>query len=157
DFLIDEIVDKYDGDPNNISIMGHSMGGFTVAGIFAHNQRLKAAVALNGAFAWHHANEILKAQMEILMTEELRSVEGKLMGMDPMKHLASLIDRPILMLNGASDTVVSPESQKLFFKEIRPLYGDKGRIKLIEYPNLGHFVTTNMMEDSIRWLKEHLG
>ncbi len=57
---------------------------------------------------------------------------------------------------GDSDSVVSIESQRIFYKKAELLYEDKQKIKFIEYPNLNHFVTTNMMEECISWFYRYL-
>ncbi len=77
--------------------------------------------------------------------------------MDPMNNLELIVNRPILLLHGGdSDTVVSIESQIKFYDKIKPMYEDKKKIKFIQYPNLNHFVTTNMMEESIAWFYKYL-
>ena len=73
-----------------------------------------------------------------------------------MNNLELLKNRPILILHGDSDSIVSIESQRIFYQRIEPLYQNKQKIKFIEYPNLNHFVTTNMMEESINWFYRYL-
>ncbi len=154
--IIDELISKYNADPNRIGVIGNSMGGFTAAGIFTHNPRVKALVVLNGSCAWRNSNEVFKSFLELELDEDLKEIEDKVNQIDPMNNLELLKDRPILMLHGNSDSVVSIESQRIFFKSIEPLYQDKNRIKLVEYNNLNHFVTTNMMEESIIWFHKYL-
>ncbi len=73
-----------------------------------------------------------------------------------MNHLDRLVNRPILLLHGDSDTLVPVESQRIFYNKLNSIYEDKEKLKLIEYPGLNHFVTTNMMEESINWLGKYL-
>ncbi len=153
DYLIDELVDKHGGDKDNIIAMGHSMGGFTAGGIFTHNNRVKSAIVVNGSLAWEYANKLLVKRMDLEISEELKQIEKKIIQLDPINHLEKLIDRPLLLLNGDGDLVVSPKSQKLFMDKAQSLYSDKNKIRHIEYSYVGHFVTTNMMEDSISWIK----
>lgn len=153
DILIEELIKKYNGDIDNIFVAGNSMGGFTAAGVFTHNPKIKSLVVFNGSCAWKNSNELFKSHLNIEMTEELRKIERRIDSLDPLNNLELLKDRPILMLHGDRDSLVSIDSQRLFMKEIEPLYNHSNRIKLIEYPNLNHFVTTNMMEESIVWFK----
>lgn len=155
-YIIEELITKYDVDPNRIGVIGNSMGGVTAAGVFTHNLNIKALVVLNGSCGWQNSNEIFKKILGIIMTENMKEIENKINEMDPINNLRLLKDRPILMLHGASDSIVDIESQRLFYKEILPLYQDEINIKLIEYPRLDHFVTTNMMEESIKWFDRHL-
>lgn len=152
--LIEELIKNYNSDPDNISVMGGSMGGITAAGVFAHNSKIKSSVVINGSCAWKIFNEFLKTQVDLEITEELIELQKNIEELDPYNNLKLLKDRPILMLHGSSDSIVPVNSQRLFLQEIQPLYKDKNKIKLIEYPGLDHYVTTNMMEESIAWLKK---
>ncbi|NLV87978.1 MAG: prolyl oligopeptidase family serine peptidase [Tissierellia bacterium] len=153
--LIEALVSKYDADPDNISLIGHSMGGFTSAGIFTYNPKIKSVVILNGSFAWDYYNQHLIKELDIEITDKLHEIGEKAKKLDPSNKLEALVDRPILMLHGRSDSLVPVDNQRLFYQKIEPLYKDKEKIKLIEYPNLDHFVTTNMMEQSIIWFKKY--
>ncbi len=150
--MADELADKYNADPKRIAVMGNSMGGFTSAGIFAHNKDVKALVVFNGCCGWEHFNK----KQEITVTEKLETVEKKVKELDPMNHLNALTDRPILLLHGDGDTLVPIDSQRIFYNELSTKYNKKERINLIEYPGLNHVVTTNMMEETINWLGKYL-
>lgn len=154
--IIDELVSKYNADPDRIAVIGNSMGGFTAAGVFTHNPDIKALVVFNGSCGWENSNEILKSSFEIITSAKQKEIEEKIAKRDPMKNLHMLKDRPILLLHGDADSLVSIESQRIFYNKIKPMYRWEERIKLIEYPNLNHFVTTNMMEESIAWLYKYL-
>lgn len=148
DRVINYGVESLSADPDRIGLIGHSMGGFTAAGAFTHNKDIKTAVVLNGSFNWAGANEIFKDNLDL---EEDTTIE-----LDPMHYKELVIDRPILLLHGAADNVVSIESQRIFYHEIKASYSDESLIQMIEYPNLGHFVTTNMMDDAGKWFKKYL-
>jgi dipeptidyl aminopeptidase/acylaminoacyl peptidase len=154
--IIDEMILKYNADPERIGVMGNSMGGFTSAGVFTHNPKIKVLVVLNGSCAWENSNKIFKEPLKISMTEDLKELEAKIKKIDPINNLHLLKNRPILILHGDSDTVVSIESQRIFYEKIKPIYEDKEKIKFVEYNNLNHFVTTNMMEESIAWFYRYL-
>ncbi|NLK43843.1 MAG: alpha/beta fold hydrolase [Tissierellia bacterium] len=153
--LIEGLVNKYKADPDRISLIGHSMGGFTSAGIFANNPKIKSAVILNGSFTWEKYNEGLVRRLDLEVTDKLHEIGERAKKLDPFNKLESLKDRPILMLHGKKDSLVPIDNQSLFYQRIEPLYRDKEKIKLIEYPNLDHYVTTNMMEESIIWFKKY--
>lgn len=152
--IIEEIVSKYNADPDRIGAMGNSLGGFTAAGVFTDNPSLKALVVFNGSCGWEHSNNIFKESYTVAI--DSKEIEDKVNKMDPMNNFHLLKDRPILLLHGDSDSLVSVETQRIFYKKIRPLYQNKDKIKFVEYPNLNHFVTTNMMEESIAWFYKYL-
>lgn len=152
-YIIDEAINKYNGDSDNIGVIGHSMGGFTSAGVFTHDKRVKTGIPLNGSFNWEGSNKIFAKRLDnnISLDEE-----DEIRKLDPMNNLDKLVDRSILMLNGGADEVVPVSPQGIFYNKIKKLYKDESKIRLIKYNNLGHFVSTNMMEDLANWLKVHL-
>ncbi len=75
--IIEELISKYNADPNRIGVMGNSMGGFTAAGVFTHNPRIKVLVVLNGSCCWESANRIFKKILKIITTEEQKQTEEK--------------------------------------------------------------------------------
>lgn len=147
-----EMVLDYNADPKRIAVMGNSMGGFTSAGIFVRDEDIKTLIVLNGCCGWEDFN----SNIEVTTSDKIEAIREKVKDMDPMNNLNMLKDRPILLLHGDSDIVVPVGSQRIFYNKLKPLYGDKDKIKLIEYPRLNHFVTTNMMEESINWLGKYL-
>ena len=152
--IIEEAVNKYSADPERIGLTGHSMGGFTAAGIFTHNPHVKTLVVLNGSCNWEDFNGDFKDTVE--MDEELEEIGNKVRTLDPMKNIDRLKDRPILLLHGEKDSSVPIRGQKIFYEKIKYSYEYKDRIKFIEYPNLNHYVTTNMMEETIEWFYKYL-
>ncbi len=154
--LIDGLVSEYDADVNRIGVIGHSMGGFTAAGIFTHNPYIKSLVVLNGSCYWEHSNKLFQKNLKIEVNEEVDQLAEKVSKLDPMNNLNLLVDRPILLLHGEMDAVVPIESQRIFYHKIKDMYNNKDRIRFVGYPNLNHFVTTNMMEEAIAWFYLHL-
>ena len=147
-----ELTLKYNADPERIAVMGNSMGGFTAVGIFTHNKDIKTLIVFNGSCGWESFN----GSIEVPSSEEIETLRQRVEHMDPMNNSDMLKDRPILMLHGDSDIVVPVDSQRIFYNKLSQLYNDKDKISLIEYPRLNHFVTTNMMEESINWLGKYL-
>lgn len=86
----------------------------------------------------------------------LEEIESKVEEMDPISKINLLKNRPILLLHGDADEVVSIESQRLFYKTIMPEYDNKEKIKFVEYPGLNHIVSTNMMEEAIIFFSKYI-
>lgn len=153
-------IEKLHGDGDNIGVSGHSMGGFISSGVFTHKEGAKTAVILNGSCNWNYCNELIANKIgetfHIPIEDDLNKIKEKLIHLDPINHMDRIKDRPILMINGQADNVVPMESQKKFYEKTRKEYSDKRLIDLIVYNNLGHFVTTNMMEDTSIWFKKFL-
>lgn len=143
---------NYKADPERIAVMGSSMGGFTAGGIFTHNKDIKTLVVFNGCCWWENYNK----NFEIPSSEKIEALKKKINHLDPMNNLNLLINRPILLLHGDSDSLVPIESQRAFYNKLSLLNDDKKIINLIESPGLNHFITTNMMGESINWLGRYL-
>ena len=154
--IIDHIIKNNNANPDTISVMGHSMGGFTSAGIFTHNNKVKTMVVVNGSCNWGHTNSIFKENPGFVHSTDYDDIEEKITSLDPMNNLEKIINRPVLLLHGASDRVVDISSQRIFYKNIKPMYNKPEYINFIEYPNLDHYLITDMMEQTAKWLKDIL-
>ena len=154
--IISRSVEKYNANPDTISVMGHSMGGFTSAGIFTHNPNIKTMVVVNGSCNWLHTNNIFKENPAFVNIESYDDMEKRIALIDPMNNLERLVNRPILLLHGAGDSVVPISSQRIFFEKIKAMYNEADNISFIEYPNLDHYLTTCMMEQTVKWLGDIL-
>lgn len=154
--IINYVVENNNANPETISVMGHSMGAFTSAGIFTHNTNVKTMVVLNGSCNWNHSNSIFKDNLAFETSVGYEELEQKINSLDPMNNLDKLVNRPILLLHGDGDRVVPISSQRIFFNKIKPMYNQLENISFIEYPNLDHYLTTGMMEEAAKWFKEWL-
>lgn len=146
--IINAMVAEHQADLNRMGVMGHSMGGFTAAGVFAANPQLEALVAFNGSCAWLEMEDFLPK------SEALKVRLGKY---DLLRNKDSLRQRPVLMLNGADDSTVPVDGQRRFYKEVAPLYQVcPQRLQLLEFPGVGHFIEVNMLEQAVAWFKKYL-
>lgn len=68
---------------------------------------------------------------------------------NPLNHLSDIKRCPLLLINGECDISVDPRAQVHFLMLLKA--GGAG--EKIEYPGLGHFVTTNMMDDAVAWME----
>lgn len=155
DILINSIIENYNGDRKRIGVIGNSMGGITASGVFTHYP-LNTLVVLNGSGDWNKFNDILISnefgglnKKDILLYEEIIKY-------DPANNLDKLKERPILLLHGKDDSLVPIESQESFYNKVKEKNICDDKIKFIKYDNLNHFVTTNMMEESINWFKKNM-
>lgn len=137
-----------------VMTMGHSMGGFTSASVFSAYTDVDACCNLNGTF--HFAKAAQK--MNELSDEDRRYIEehGTKPEWMPEEHLDRLKDRPILSIGGEADRVIPIEWQWEFNAMLEPLYTKKENFRQINIPFLGHFLTTNMMEEAVAWARNHL-
>lgn len=150
DVLIKKAIEKHDADPTRIGVMGDSMGAITAGGVFIRHEDLKCLAGFNGAFAWQ---ECIKKN--ILPSSEIYNDEITLY--DPMTNEEKIKERAISIFHGVEDTSVPINIQKKFVDRMRPLYTNKQeKLQLIEFSNVNHRITTNMLENLITWLRANL-
>lgn len=146
------IEEELNADPENIAVSGHSMGAITAGGLFTFNKKVKAALIFNGSLNWSWIVESLKEGEED--SYERMRINDFMIQMDPMTHLNAIENRPLAMLNGMEDDTVDPKAQEEFYKEAVKVYSEKEKIVFTEYEHTTHQLTTHMLEDGIRFLKE---
>lgn len=132
-------------------VMGHSMGGITAMGLaYKEAENIEGAVSFNGSGDWLLTHLFIEARFGVLMSRDWPMYE-ELAQRSPMSHLEALKKVPIFMTNGDSDVSVDPRAQAHFTAALESI---GGRGERIVYPGLGHFVTTNMMDDAIAWMEK---
>ena len=75
---------------------------------------------------------------------------------DPIRHADRFADRPLLLANGAEDTLVQLECNQRFVAVALPFYTDRERLKLSPYPGVGHDVPPAMWDEVKGWLRRWL-
>lgn len=146
-FLSSYIKERFSEKP---FILGHSMGGLSVLGIGSiHGQDLKGIVCFNGSGDWLMTHLFIQARFGMYVEKDwplYDEIEKK----SPINHLDTLKNVPIFMTNGDSDNSIDPRAQAHFYDE---LVKAEGKAERMTYPGLGHFVTTNMMDDGMKWME----
>ena len=146
-FLSSYIKERFSEKP---FILGHSMGGLSVLGIGSiHGQDLKGIVCFNGSGDWLMTHLFIQARFGMYVEKDwplYDEIEKK----SPINHLDTLKNVPIFMTNGDSDNSIDPRAQAHFYDELVKAGGKSERVT---YPFLGHFVTTNMMDDGMKWME----
>ncbi len=130
-------------------IMGHSMGGMSVLGIAsAYPGTMKGVVSLNGSGDWLLTHLFMQARFGIAVSRDWKLYD-LLEQKTPLAHVEEMKNVPMFMTNGDSDTSVDPRAQAHFFDVMKQA---GGQVTRFTYPGLGHFVTTNMMDDALKFL-----
>lgn len=131
------------------TIAGHSMGGMSVLGIAArYPQLVRSVISFNGSGDWILSHLFMQARFGISLGRNWPLYDA-LEKEQPLSHIEEIRSIPLFMTNGESDISVDPRAQAHFFESLKASGGDVTRIT---YPRLGHFVTTNMLDDALKWL-----
>jgi fermentation-respiration switch protein FrsA (DUF1100 family) len=115
-------------DPNRIGVFGVSMGGTIAIGFTARNAGIRALVS-DCAFSsvadtvgtsvkfFTGLPEFPFAPMVVFWTEQ--EVGGSMADIDAKKWIPQIAPRPVLLMQGGADQVVSPESGAKLFEAAR--------------------------------------
>lgn len=153
--LISYGIKELSADKDRIAVMGHSMGGFSSAGIFVKYPNIKTVININGSFSYAHTESLMLANLGGYDVTQEHIEELKLY--DPMYHLETLAQRPMLIVHGEQDQVVPIGGQDYFFNEVQEIYKDiMGNIKFARFPRVNHYITVQMVEEILLWLQEKL-
>ncbi|MCR8857935.1 MULTISPECIES: alpha/beta hydrolase family protein [Bacillus] len=117
---------------HKIVVLGSSMGGFISSG------------------AWITSEEIFQKQGSNI-ANEIHMIRK----MDPIQFIERIHNRPILLLHGASDAVVSPLGQQTFCEKVQSHHQDTtANITFMLYQNINHSIRIPMIEKIVNWLDE---
>lgn len=134
-----------------IFLSGHSMGGMSVLGIaYVHAEELCGVVSFNGSGDWLLTHLFIQARFGVYMGEAEPRFSF-IRDSSPLSHAEKLLQLPLFLTNGEADISIDKRAQLHF---VQVLEGKKGAVTHTVYPLLGHFVTTNMMDDAITWMDE---
>ena len=154
--IFNYIEENYPG--NEIAVGGHSMGAITAGGLYAFKKDLKMAFIFNGINNWKvlvRGVNGLKNQDKI--DEREFRINEFFLDMNPMDSPEAFKDRPLVLYNGEDDDVIDPSGQESFVKEVEKVYEDKKLLDFKLFEMTGHQVTTQMLEEAIKFSKELAG
>jgi hypothetical protein len=81
------------------------------------------------------------------------------MRLDPVHNVERLAAglRPLLMINGANDTLVPCDANKRLLSELRARYAQHAdRVRLTVLRGVGHATPPHMLDEATQFLREHL-
>lgn len=147
------IEENYPG--NEIAVGGHSMGAITAGGLYAFKKDLKMAFVFNGINNWE---ELVRGVNELKNKDDIDEREFRIneffLDMNPMDSPEAFKDRPIVLFNGRNDDIIDPAGQESFAKEVEKVYEDKKLLGSKLFDMTYHQITTQMLEEAIKFSKE---
>ncbi|MEK8130098.1 YqiA/YcfP family alpha/beta fold hydrolase [Paenibacillus filicis] len=145
---VEEIVSALTESDGNISIIGHSTGGFIAGGAFSNISCLQSAIVINGSCAWIKFEDMYRekdGRPPLTDTERLFLKEH-----DPLSKVSFGNRKALLLLHGKEDRIIPIDSQRYFMNEKSKV--PEEHLKLVEYSGVNHQITLGMLESSKEWL-----
>lgn len=141
-------------DITRTGLLGFSMGGNIVYNYLSRgeNSNINAAVCFISTPAWKNAFDRYRKQTpgaDKYLTQEIMDTVERT---QPSNSLANFKDVPLLMLNGEKDEKASIEEARECYSRLRAIYSKKSHVKLIEYKEVGHEITSEMLDEAEAWI-----
>ncbi|MFA7693439.1 MAG: prolyl oligopeptidase family serine peptidase [Candidatus Hydrogenedentes bacterium] len=157
--LIDYLQTYPEIDPDRIYLVGASYGAITGSTVTAFDERIRASVLVVGGA---NIRTMLDAPMlKSAVSNRLLHWMGKqivafiMSPADPKRYAAGTAGRPVIMLNGSEDTLVSPAAGEALYAAL----GEPKDIKWYpcDHPGLREGdaqIVVDILDDGLEWLLE---
>ncbi len=161
---IQSIIDLLDSAlgirPTRIGMSGTSLGGYTTLMAMALEPRIEVGAPVVGMadlrFVAREAAMLEGADASDVDGAFPPSLQRAMDQYEPCLRPELFANRPLMLINGAKDTVVSPEANRAFYDALRPHYTYPERLALEIEPDADHAVTPTMQQHAIDWLARWL-
>ncbi|MEW6202960.1 MAG: alpha/beta fold hydrolase [bacterium] len=160
---VDYLQTRADIDPKRIGYIGFSMGGFLGSIFCGVEERMKTCILVVAGGDWRLVVENSQISPAIEMRKyilgnniPIEQLLGKMAYVDPVNFVGYISPRPVLFLNGRSDTIVPPVSTDALYAAA------KEPKKIIWYDRIpgdptGHIVPPfEVLGESTKWFRKHL-
>ncbi len=143
-----------------VGVTGVSLGGHVTLMALGLDPRFTAGAAFigSGDYLALKRQRHLREEFRALAWDEFYNpgLAAAVERFDPVNRPEVFADRPVLLLNGADDTLVPLEGNENLAEAVRPLYAQPERFQQNVYQGVGHEVTRAMEDDALEWLERWL-
>lgn len=143
--------------PKSVGMTGISLGGHATLVTMMLEKRINVGVSIIGT------GEFVSLFKQCSLMDEAAAknldhpmVKRILKLYNPVNSPDTFSDRPLLMLNGEDDDIVTVDSAKRFAKKVSKHYTKPERFQLKEYTDTAHEVIGEMWDDTRNWFKKWL-
>lgn len=129
------------------AVHGVSLGGYVAFAALVFEPRLAVASVAMGSPDWLEGLDAVG----LVPGHPAYDLAARL---NPLDQAAQTYPpRPLLLLHGDQDEVVSIEGVRALYSRLRPAYAEMPeRLELKTYPGLGHHYTEDMHERTLAWI-----
>jgi uncharacterized protein len=155
---ISKVIDACAGSITGVGLIGVSMGGITILHHLTHNRHelvQAATVCIATPYIENHlrnAPSYLPEFDEYITGDLLTRVRG----IEPSRCFEKVNDTPLLFLSSVDDPLAPIDDVRRGVKELREVYDDPGRVKLVEYKGIGHECIPGMFDVAGEWFSRWL-
>jgi dienelactone hydrolase len=153
--LIDYLQTRADVDPAKVGATGMSLGNTTGWWLAAIDDRVKTVV---GVACFTHLQELI-AHGQVQAHGLYYFVPGMLRHFDTEAVFAVVAPRPMLQLNGDSDTTCPPDGIAVLEEKVSAIYrlhGKPENFRSVIYHHTGHEYLPEMKQEMVAWFVKHL-
>jgi alpha-beta hydrolase superfamily lysophospholipase len=143
-----------------IGMSGTSLGGYTTLMAMSMDPRIRVGAPIVGMADLRHVaaetallEGLDEQDVDDAFPEPLASVMQRF---EPSLRPEQFSDRPLILINGEHDTVVTPDANRAFYNRLKPHYTQPERLKLLIEPDADHCVTPTMLDAAMDWLQRWL-
>jgi len=135
-----------------ISVGGFSMGAGIALLAGLNDARVAGIVSLAGA----SAQDLLSLSLPGMLpaSAELQRWAGE---QDLISALASFAPRPLLLMHGRQDDMVSPQASQRIYDTALPFYRDFPDRLALKWYDVSHMITVPMIVDAVDWIAPFFG
>lgn len=136
---------------SHAGVHGISLGGYIAFAALVSEPRLAAASVAMGSPDW-------LGPLKEMGVDVSQPTFAPLVTANPLECAEfTYSPRPVLMLHGSDDEVVSPAGVQALYAKLQSAYSDAPeRLGLVIFPGLGHQYTDEMQQRSVDWLARYL-
>lgn len=144
---LDFLGERPDVRADAISVGGFSMGAGIALMTGLRDARVAAIVSLSGA----SPQDLLLLRLPGLPPpgEELQRWAAE---QDLARDLASFAPRPLLLIHGRQDDMVSPQASQRIYDTALPFYHDHPERLALTWYDVSHMITVPMIVDAVDWI-----
>lgn len=150
------VLERLNGDPENIVISGHSLGGIIGSILYTRDEDLRHFIMFNSSADFINLMNDEGVSREDIVNRYDDFTYELLEKLNPMNNLDSLNSRSMDIYVGEFDNIINPKSMVEFLESLNNKGLNTSKMNLYEY-NAAHGISYNMVRDSLYRLIDLIG
>lgn len=144
---LEYLLTRPDVQPDALSVAGFSMGGGVALMTGLLDERVGAIVSIAG---------MSPQDLSLLQLPGITPPSEELRRWAETQNLTAALERfaprPLLLIHGRQDDMVSPQASQLVYDAALPYYRDHPERLALKWYDVSHMITVPMIVDAVEWL-----